>query len=633
MKYRSEIDGLRALAVVPVIIFHGGFEVFSGGYVGVDVFFVISGYLITSIIISEMSERKFSLLNFYERRARRILPALFLVLAACIPFAWMWLIPHHMQEFSQSLVAVSTFSSNIFFWTKSGYFGTAAELTPLLHTWSLAVEEQFYILFPLFLMFAWRLGTRWVLAMLAIIFVLSIGISHWGAYAHPTITFYMLPTRSWELLLGSFAGFYFNKNTRVPVRDATENALSAVGLILIVYSIFTFDKTTPFPSLYTLLPTVGALLIILFARERTIAHSILSSKLFVGIGLISYSAYLWHQPLFAFERHRSLAEPSSVLMAGLGAVSILLAYLSWRFVEQPFRQKQKIKRNLVFGAMSVVAALYVSFGLVGHFEQGLDDWAGRVTVKRQGDIGQLGFHKLIAEKYSLCTPKIFSDTALKWEGYIRCMQSINDKKINIAIIGDSHAEHLFVGLAEALPKKNVVFYIKDANPFVSTPDFKDIFRSVRENKDISVVVLGAHWVNRILPLLADGKLEDELDETLGYLTASGKKVVLVGDVPLFWMDPGRCIYTLRWLPDIECVTDTSHVVEYENQYTATLIKAGERPNVEFIQLRNLLCNQKRCNMMRGDKILYRDNNHLNVSGSIYVGSKLVEQSAFLKSLD
>ena len=154
MKYRSEIDGLRALAVVPVIIFHGGFEVFSGGYVGVDVFFVISGYLITSIIISEMSERKFSLLNFYERRARRILPALFLVLAACIPFAWMWLIPHHMQEFSQSLVAVSTFSSNIFFWTKSGYFGTAAELTPLLHTWSLAVEEQFYILFPLFLMFA-----------------------------------------------------------------------------------------------------------------------------------------------------------------------------------------------------------------------------------------------------------------------------------------------------------------------------------------------------------------------------------------------------------------------------------------------------------------------------------------------
>nr|WP_321445666.1 acyltransferase [uncultured Cohaesibacter sp.] len=161
MKYRPEIDGLRTVAVVPVILFHAGFEIFSGGFVGVDIFFVISGYLITSIILSNLEQDKFSLLSFYERRARRILPALFFVLIACLPFAYMWLLPHHMRDFAQSLVAISTFSSNIHFWQETGYFDTASELKPLLHTWSLAVEEQFYIFFPLFMMITWRFGLRW----------------------------------------------------------------------------------------------------------------------------------------------------------------------------------------------------------------------------------------------------------------------------------------------------------------------------------------------------------------------------------------------------------------------------------------------------------------------------------------
>jgi peptidoglycan/LPS O-acetylase OafA/YrhL len=201
MKYRAEIDGLRALAVLPVILFHAGFEWFSGGFVGVDVFFVISGYLITTIIISEMADGKFSIINFYERRARRILPALFFVMAACLPFAWFWLAPTHLKNFGQSLAAVSTFSSNILFWWESGYFDTAAELKPLLHTWSLAVEEQFYLLFPLLLMITWRLGVRWILTLLALLFLCSLALAHWGAYNYPTASFYMLPTRGWELSL------------------------------------------------------------------------------------------------------------------------------------------------------------------------------------------------------------------------------------------------------------------------------------------------------------------------------------------------------------------------------------------------------------------------------------------------
>lgn len=209
MKYRPEIDGLRAVAVIPVIFFHAGVSAFNGGFVGVDVFFVISGYLITTIILSEMEQGTFSLINFYERRARRILPALFLVILVSLPFAWLWLIPSDMRDFSQSLVAVSTFSSNILFWRESGYWDAASEMKPLLHTWSLAVEEQYYVLFPLFLMLVWRFRKRWILASFMLVAGISLATAQWGAYHQPSATFYLLLTRGWEPAIGAGIAFYF----------------------------------------------------------------------------------------------------------------------------------------------------------------------------------------------------------------------------------------------------------------------------------------------------------------------------------------------------------------------------------------------------------------------------------------
>ena len=302
MRYRPEIDGLRAIAVISVILFHAGFETFSGGLIGVDVFFVISGYLITSIMLSEMDEGKFNLINFYVRRMRRILPALFFIMALCIPFAWMWLIPNDMKDFSQSLIAVPTFSSNILFWKEIGYFQTAAQFKPLLHTWSLAVEEQYYILFPLFLMLAWQFGKRWILTTLIVVALLSLGVAHWAAYNKPVAAFYLLPTRGWEILLGVFVAFYFNRHKSVHFKQITHQVLSAVGFTLILFSIFAYSEQTPFPSLFTLVPTIGAVLVILFAHKNTFVHRLLSHSLMVGIGLASYSAYLWHQPLLAYAR-------------------------------------------------------------------------------------------------------------------------------------------------------------------------------------------------------------------------------------------------------------------------------------------------------------------------------------------
>ena len=260
MQYRKEVDGLRAIAVLPVILFHAGFATFAGGFVGVDVFFVISGYLITSIILKEQKEGKFTILQFYERRARRILPALCFVMFCTTVLAWLWLLPNEMRRFAQSLVAVSTFSSNIFFYLTSGYFGL--ESKPLLHTWSLAVEEQYYVLFPLFIMLAWGLGKRKIVVILSTVAILSLLLAQWSSDKHAELDFLLLPTRIWELLIGAFAAFYLaDKPGNYRIFDKWQGeVLSLSGLILIIYAVFMFDRYTPFPSLWALFPTLGAIL-------------------------------------------------------------------------------------------------------------------------------------------------------------------------------------------------------------------------------------------------------------------------------------------------------------------------------------------------------------------------------------
>jgi peptidoglycan/LPS O-acetylase OafA/YrhL len=357
MKYRPEIDGLRSVAVLPVILFHAGLSVFSGGYVGVDIFFVISGYLITTIILGQIAGGRFSLLDFYARRSRRILPALFLVMACTIPPAFLLMLPSQFKDFSQSVAAVSIFSSNILFWLESGYFAAAAELKPLLHTWSLAVEEQYYVLFPLLLLGLWRLGARPALMVLGAIFAASLIASQVLTIRAPGANFFLLPSRAWELLAGSLCAIWIMRRGR-----SGNTVASTLGLGLIVASIFLYDANTPFPSLYAFAPVGGATLIILFADGHTPVGRLLSMRAPVLIGMISYSAYLWHQPLFAFARLTHAHQPPMALMMGLAAGSIGLAFLSWKYVEQPARHYPWPIRR-VLGATVAGSVLIASVGL------------------------------------------------------------------------------------------------------------------------------------------------------------------------------------------------------------------------------------------------------------------------------
>ncbi len=466
MHYRREIDGIRAIAVVSVILFHAGARAFKGGFVGVDVFFVISGYLITTIILQDLQAGTFTLSKFYERRARRILPALFVVMAACLPLAWLWLFPDDLRNFAQSLAAVSVFASNVLFWRTSGYFDTATELKPLLHTWSLGVEEQYYVLFPLLLMACWRLGRRAIVALLLLIGLASLMLAQSMVRVDPAATFYLLPTRGWELLVGALVAFQLSRTDQPAVGLATRQVLGLVGLAAIVVSIFGYDKHTPFPGVYALAPTLGTALIILYAGPQTWVGRWLGSRTCVGIGLVSYSAYLWHQPLFALARLRNLEHPGDGVMAALVLLTFGLATLSWRYVERPFRGGQQVSRRQIFVWGLVGSGFFIVLGIVGattawfegrtsgerarflkHFENSLPAWAyfERADIQKQLR-AQCDFYDMA--RYRAGHPSMRPVTRIAPE----CHERTPRPGPALFIWGDSHAQHLYPGLRQALPQ-------------------------------------------------------------------------------------------------------------------------------------------------------------------------------------
>jgi peptidoglycan/LPS O-acetylase OafA/YrhL len=303
------------------------------------------------------------------------LPALLLVASISIPFAWVWLIPDQMKEFAQSLVALNAFASNILFLRQSGYFDEASELKPLLHTWSLAVEQQYYLVFPVLLTLAWRWKKECIPWLFGVLAVLSLYWAHWSALTYPVAAFYLLPSRGWELLIGSLVAHYLSTRSDHLRRGGIGKEIAAaVGLALLTCSVFGFDANNSTPY-FALVPTLSTALIILFAEEGTLVARVLSMKFCVGLGLISYSAYLWHQPLFSFYRH-SGREQSTVSSMALIVVVAILSFFTWKYVEKPFRKSDLFTRRQVFSFLTVIMFSLTLTGIIGHETQGFKDRSG-----------------------------------------------------------------------------------------------------------------------------------------------------------------------------------------------------------------------------------------------------------------
>ncbi len=633
MRYRADIDGLRAVAVLPVIMFHAGLSAFSGGYIGVDVFFVISGYLITTILLGDLTKGRFSILKFYERRARRILPALFFVIRCCLPPALLWMYPAQLANFGMTVAAVVLFASNILFWRKLDYFASDAEFNPLLHTWSLAIEEQYYIFFPLLLALLWRLGRR---APIVGITVLALGSLALASLNWPRANFYLLPTRAWELLAGSIAAWLHWRGLAQgagPGAVRLAPALSWFGLVLIAYSMLTYDGNTRFPSVLALVPVLGTVLVVLFGAAPQGAGRILSLRPMVGVGLVSYSAYLWHQPLFAFARIRSVNEPSVPLMLGLAALSLALAAFTWRFVEQPFRRRPVpvfARRSSVFTASALGGAGLLAMAGVLYLGQGLPGRMAPSGVRfAELDIGA----RIAAVRSEIsncaeadCPPQ----TVLLW--------------------GDSFAMHLRPALVAGLPDEEAlalfgrpfcapmlgVALTNAAYPARWSRDctaFNDsVMEWLRNHPDIHTVVLSSPlWLLGHGVHLRDGTvLTDPMEvraavgaallKTADEVRATGRRLVFVSPPAQNGLNLSACpIRRLIFGGQSEEDCTFAATERSASNQAALALLAEIEVELPVLWLDRLLCDGGRCRTRLGNTILYRDTGHFSHEGSRMLG--------------
>ncbi len=623
LSYRPDIDGLRALAVIPVVLYHFGGTAFTGGYVGVDIFFVISGYLITSIILKEQAVGDFSLLRFYERRIRRILPALFTVLVVSTIAGFLFLFPPDLEYFGRALAATAGFGSNFLFWQESGYFQPAAITVPLLHTWSLAVEEQFYIFMPLVLMFTHRFCPRLTLPLITLAIAVSMGLCLFAismkSYA---ALFYLLPTRAWELLVGSGLAFVSKPSERLKFYAPL---LFAIGTGLIFYAIIAYDNDTIFPGPAALLPTVGAALILYAGLyENVFSRMVLGNKIAVFFGKISYSLYLWHWPVIVYLQYRLPVETSLITTAGLFAACTLLAYITWRFVENPVRNKSFLSRRTLFIAAFLVSILFIGGGLFISKEKGFPH----------------RFPADVLELYKVSTGGIFpaaSDKpeASQYSGMLGADMAVP----SFLLWGDSHAESAAPGVDVAARKLGKRGYLVGYHSCV--PSYVDVAiaqdacnasnRSIvewlRKHPEIKTVLLVGHWSNHDYFYARHhqyGRTESPtlLRDTLGTLMdglhKDGKRIV-------FMMDPPHApVFTLplyvarakHYNIPLDLKYDLSRYEEQEAGINAALEDLKNQYDFKVYNLAAKFCPDGTCPLTVDGQPVFRDYNHFSTYAAV-----------------
>ena len=641
--YRSEIDGLRAIAVLLVIFNHLDLAFFKGGFVGVDVFFVISGFLITSIIKKEVEDNKFTFKNFYKKRILRLAPAYFLVIFSCFILSHFLLAPMELVSFYKSVLASLVFAANFFMWKEvGGYFSSNAEYIPLLHLWSLGVEEQFYIIWPTILMLLLAWFKRWTSLLIALAVILGCAFAHILSIKAPAMSYFLLPARAFELLIGALLVFIKPAH----LKNIYANLVSVFGLVLIIFGSIYLDDESIFPGLYALLPCVGtALIICSLNQNKGIVKRFLSLNIMSFFGKISYPLYLWHWPLIVFYKIR-YGELTNLSMLGLFAFMIGISYLTFRYVEKPIQNKFRgSKPSLIIVkayAIPVVAFACLS-GFVVH-EDGFKQRFDSKVIQTENMINSASF-KIRAD--CLYSPPE------KLPALHHCYLGKKDGDVDVLLVGDSHANHysnmINVMINDANLKgyevdQNSSFFLPDVERYVSkdgteklAPEFKirndQIKKHLTEHEYKYVVLAGSYANNFIVSSFRDGSnksssevMEAGLNRAIDLVNDNGAIPLIIKGMPKVEELDQNCPLRKQMFGDVDCSFERKIHDEHFKIWNTMLDRLKEKhPNLKVIDIEDFFCDKDKCYLDRDGLPLYIDQKHINYVASGKLGEWYIKE--------
>ena len=616
-RYRQDIDGLRAIAVLAVIAFHANSALVPGGFAGVDVFFVISGFLITGLLFNALERGTFSFAEFYTRRIKRIFPAYIAVsLATLVVSSWL-LIPNDYIFYTTSLAASWAFVSNVFFSMLSwGYFGQRTEEFPLLHTWSLSVEEQFYFLFPVLLIVLFRRFRKHMVAVLAILGVALAAVSQWKT--GEIKSYFLLSSRAHELIVGALTFFALR---HLPAKPGRLSALAAtIGIMLVFGSFLFINKELPFPGINSLFPCIGTALVIYGCRSDNLVSGFLTTRPMVGIGLISYSLYLWHWPIFAFLKYRQIELTLPVGAAAVG-LAFVLAYLTWKFIETPPRHNPALGFRLAFVRLyAAPAALFMSVGLLSYVTEGIPH---RYSDEMRELISSYSFERDLTRSCSV-RAEDYKTVTLDYLMTHCAFGATEPQKARVFLMGDSHAHHFkpFVDRLAQDAGMKAVYHVQggcfptelqvtDRHP-ENGPD-----TCQRRNADLlqlvghfDYVALAGFWASE-----PERDLEKELRHVVDTIVKAGATPVIFKDNPFHEPDLSRCVlYKKRGWMDAGANCHIPHDVAFKAQaeYDAIIDRMqADYPKTMVIDPKRIMCNDAECVTHVANTALYKDANHIN----------------------
>ena len=615
LKYRADIDGLRAVAVLLVLACHFKVRRSSGGFVGVDVFFVISGYLISSIILSQIAASRFSIVSFYERRIRRIFPALLVMVLGTAVLAYLFSLPTELEDFAKSVLAATFSVANLYFWKQSGYFDTPAATKPLLHTWSLGVEEQFYIFFPIFLLLVRRFFPSRLRTAVLSLAALSLAASVAGAYTHPVSTFYLAHTRAWELLLGTILSMRILPEMK---RRPTREVAAAVGLAMIAFAALTYSAATPFPGLAAIPPCFGAALIIAAGQSgQSTIGKLLSLRPVVFIGTISYSLYLWHWPIVVYQSVGGIlgggGPGHTPKILGISA-SLVAGYLSWRFVEVPFRNgRLKFSGPVLFRVAAAGAAGVAAVALAVLFTHG---FRSRFSPEAVRIASYLQYQSPYREGTCFITSReTYEDFSTS-----TCLHQ-DAKRQNYLLIGDSHAAQLWYGLSTVFNGVNVMqATASGCKPVIDTSGdsrctrlIDYVYSDYLATHHIDKLLLAARWEDMDPPAIA---------RTVAWARSHGIPVVLFG--PIVAYDTALPRLLIASMIRRDPAFPFNHRVMSEAQLDRQMESVARKDwGVEYVSYFDTLCRRDSCIEYANNGVpLQSDASHLTKEGSVLVAEKL-----------